>query len=57
MMRRKGLRAALRVSTKKQTTANQRRELEAVAVREGWQIIEVFEDPGISGAKGRAAGV
>src|ERR1700736_5615171 len=43
----------LRVSTDSQTTANQRRELEAVAARSGWQIVKVFEDAGISGAKGR----
>jgi DNA invertase Pin-like site-specific DNA recombinase len=43
----------LRVSTNKQETSNQRRELEAVAARSGWQIVKVFEDAGISGAKGR----
>src|SRR5664280_309922 len=43
----------LRVSTSKQETSNQRRELEAVAARSGWQIVAVFEDAGISGAKGR----
>src|ERR1700727_3225836 len=43
----------LRVSTSKQETSNQRRELEAVAARSGWQIVKVFQDAGISGAKGR----
>jgi DNA invertase Pin-like site-specific DNA recombinase len=43
----------LRVSTSKQETSNQRRELEAVAARSGWQIVKVYEDAGISGAKGR----
>jgi DNA invertase Pin-like site-specific DNA recombinase len=43
----------LRVSTSKQETSNQRRELEAVAARSGWQILKVFQDAGISGAKGR----
>jgi DNA invertase Pin-like site-specific DNA recombinase len=43
----------LRVSTAEQTTANQRRELKAVATRHGWAAVEVFEDAGISGAKGR----
>jgi DNA invertase Pin-like site-specific DNA recombinase len=43
----------LRVSTSKQETSNQRRELEAVAKRSGWEIVKVFEDAGISGAKGR----
>ena len=43
----------LRVSTSKQDTDNQRRELETVAARSGWQVVRVFEDAGISGAKGR----
>ena len=43
----------LRVSTDEQTTENQRRELEEVAARSGWTIVEVYEDAGISGAKGR----
>src|SRR5215212_6610600 len=43
----------LRVSTSKQDTDNQRRELELVAKRSGWQVVKVFEDAGISGAKGR----
>jgi DNA invertase Pin-like site-specific DNA recombinase len=43
----------LRVSTDTQTTANQRRELGIVAKRSGWQIIQVYEDAGISGSKGR----
>ena len=43
----------LRVSTKEQTTENQRRELEAVAERSGWTVVGVYEDAGISGAKGR----
>lgn len=43
----------LRVSTGEQTTENQRRELEAVARHRGWEIVHVYEDAGISGAKGR----
>ena len=43
----------LRVSTKGQSVANQKRELEAVAKRSGWKIVAVYEDAGISGAKGR----
>src|ERR1035438_958520 len=43
----------LRVSTSKQDTDNQRRELEAVAARSGWQVVGIYEDAGISGAKGR----
>jgi DNA invertase Pin-like site-specific DNA recombinase len=43
----------IRVSTSKQDTDNQRRELEAVANRSGWKVVKVYEDAGISGAKGR----
>jgi DNA invertase Pin-like site-specific DNA recombinase len=43
----------LRVSTTDQTTTNQRRELHAVAKRHDWSVVQVFEDAGISGAKGR----
>ena len=43
----------LRVSTTEQTTTNQRRELHAVAKRHDWSVVQVFEDAGISGAKGR----
>jgi DNA invertase Pin-like site-specific DNA recombinase len=44
----------LRVSTDTQTTENQRRELESVAARSGWQVVGFHEDAGVSGAKGRA---
>src|SRR5262245_23345890 len=43
----------LRVSTTEQTVENQRRELQAVAVRHGWDIVQEFVDKGISGTKGR----
>jgi DNA invertase Pin-like site-specific DNA recombinase len=43
----------LRVSTLDQTTANQERELRQVAERAGWQIVRVYKDRGISGAKGK----
>lgn len=43
----------LRVSTDQQTTDNQERELREIASRSGWQIVEVYKDQGISGAKGR----
>src|SRR5262245_14899285 len=43
----------LRVSTQDQTTANQERELRAVAERMGCEITKVYKDHGISGAKGR----
>jgi resolvase-like protein len=42
----------LRVSTDGQTTENQRRELEAVAARSGWEVVDFYEDAGISGSKG-----
>jgi DNA invertase Pin-like site-specific DNA recombinase len=43
----------LRVSTSEQNTELQRTELEAVAQRAGWQIVEVYEDAGFSGKNGR----
>lgn len=43
----------VRVSTKDQTTENQRRELAEVAERAGWNVVAVFADEGISGSKGR----
>src|SRR5690242_3775361 len=48
-------RAALyvRVSTDQQTVENQIAELSQVAERRGWQVVEVYKDAGISGAKGR----
>jgi DNA invertase Pin-like site-specific DNA recombinase len=51
----KSMRAALylRVSTDKQTTENQRIELEAAAEARGWNVVATYCDNGISGAKGR----
>jgi len=43
----------LRVSTVEQTTANQERELREIAGRSGLEIVKVYKDHGISGAKGR----
>lgn len=43
----------VRVSTDGQTVENRRRELEAVAERHGWQIVQVFSDRGVSGGKSR----
>src|SRR5262249_22982737 len=40
-------------STDSQTVENQIRELTQVAERRGWQVVEVYKDAGISGAKGR----
>jgi len=48
-------RAALyvRVSTDAQTVENQISELREVTERRGWQVVEIYKDAGISGAKGR----
>jgi len=48
-------RAALyvRVSTDKQTVANQTEKLAAVAKLRGWEIVATYQDAGISGAKSR----
>jgi hypothetical protein len=43
----------LRVSTDEQTTDNQERELRATAERAGHEVVAVYRDAGISGAKGR----
>jgi hypothetical protein len=43
----------LRVSTDGQTTDNQERELRATAERAGHEVVAVYRDAGISGAKGR----
>src|SRR6516164_610911 len=55
-MARKVERAAIyaRVSTDAQTVENQIKELRQIAVRRGWEVVEVYTDAGISGAKGRA---
>ena len=42
----------LRVSTIDQTTANQERELRQIAAHMGCEIVKVYKDHGISGAKG-----
>jgi DNA invertase Pin-like site-specific DNA recombinase len=54
-MVRKVRRAALylRVSTDGQTADNQRLALEAVCEQRGWQVVQVYSDNGVSGAKGR----
>ncbi len=43
----------VRVSTDGQTTDNQEQELRQQADRAGWEIVKVYRDQGISGAKGR----
>ena len=43
----------LRVSTLDQRTSNQELELRQVAERTGYEIVKVYRDHGISGAKGR----
>src|SRR5450759_1344043 len=52
-MKKKRVAIYLRVSTSKQDTQNQLRELSEVGERSGWEIWKVYEDAGISGAKGR----
>jgi DNA invertase Pin-like site-specific DNA recombinase len=44
-----------RVSTRGQELENQLAELTAACARNDWQVVSVFTDFGISGAKGRAA--
>src|SRR5215468_8821076 len=48
-------RAALyvRVSTDRQTIENQELQLRQVAERRGWEVVEVYNDAGVSGAKDR----
>jgi DNA invertase Pin-like site-specific DNA recombinase len=41
-------------STDAQTVENQIRELRRIAERRGWDVVEVYTDFGVSGAKGRA---
>ena len=43
----------IRVSTDGQTVDNQRLELEQAAERAGWEIVSVYDDNGVSGAKSR----
>jgi DNA invertase Pin-like site-specific DNA recombinase len=43
----------LRVSTDGQTTDNQQQALADIATRAGWSIVDVYNDNGVSGAKGR----
>lgn len=43
----------LRVSTNEQTTMNQLMELQEVCRQRGWEAAGIYEDHGISGAKGR----
>ena len=51
-------RAALyvRVSTDRQTVENQVAKLTEVANARGWTIVAIFNDAGISGAKGARTG-
>jgi DNA invertase Pin-like site-specific DNA recombinase len=43
----------LRVSTDRQTVENQELQLRQIAERRGWEVVAVYHDAGISGAKGR----
>jgi len=42
-----------RVSTDAQTTANQELALRQIAERRGWNVVHIYTDNGVSGAKGR----
>ncbi|MCP5381353.1 MAG: recombinase family protein [Kordiimonadaceae bacterium] len=42
-----------RVSTTDQTTENQYLELKSIADRQGWEMVDHYQDFGVSGAKGR----
>src|SRR6267154_5195538 len=44
----------LRVCTDKQTVENQELQLRQVAERRGWEVVEVYDDAGVTGSKGRA---
>jgi DNA invertase Pin-like site-specific DNA recombinase len=46
----------LRVSIDGQSVENQRRELQAVAERHGWEVVAEISDRGIRGAKGAIGG-
>jgi DNA invertase Pin-like site-specific DNA recombinase len=50
-----GMRAALfvRVSTDEQTVENQERELQEIAARRGWKVVEVYREEGVSSGKSR----
>lgn len=41
----------IRVSTHQQTTENQKRELDIYCKRQGWRVVQVYDDSGFSGAK------
>jgi DNA invertase Pin-like site-specific DNA recombinase len=43
----------VRVSTDRQTVENQELQLRQVVERRGWEVIEVYSDAGLSGAKDR----
>jgi DNA invertase Pin-like site-specific DNA recombinase len=51
----KGQRVALyvRVSTDGQTVENQTRELQVIAERHGWVVVDTYSDPAVSGTKAK----
>lgn len=53
MMARKRAALYVRVSTDGQSVENQARELQQIAERRGWEVVETYSDAGISGARGR----
>jgi hypothetical protein len=46
----------VRVSTGDQTTENQVRELTQIAERRAWDVVEVYQDVGVSGPRGATSG-
>lgn len=54
-MTKKNIRAAayVRVSTSGQTVENQLQDIRRAAEQRGWELVTVYKDEGISGAKGR----
>ncbi|PCI32357.1 MAG: resolvase [Alphaproteobacteria bacterium] len=53
MNKKKRVAIYLRVSTSEQTTENQQRDLQTIVNQQGWDLVQTFEDHGVSGAKGR----
>ena len=53
MAKRKKAALYVRCSTDRQSTDNQTLALHAAAERHGWEVVTVFDDNGVSGAKGR----
>lgn len=53
MMTKKKAAIYVRVSTRSQSTDNQETALVALAEKAGWEVVEIYRDKGVSGAKHR----